>query len=87
MCGDTVKTVLKVAGLFFLLDAILFVFLFVSFFHSYELNMKILSSGFVSLFLSTLIWIAILLVIYREEKPEIFEQDEFEPEIQELIPV
>ena len=94
MCGETVKTILKIAGLFFLLYGVLFVFLFLSFFHSYEMNMRILSSGFVSLFFSTLIWVAILLVLHREERPEEYEQEnetmqeKYEQEyVQELIPV
>ena len=85
MCRQEVMTVFKVAGLFFFLEAILFVFLFVSFFHSYEMHLKILSSGFVSLFFTTLIWIAILLIIRKEEnRIECGQQDE---DVQELIQV
>ena len=85
MCIEEVVNVFKIAGLFFFLEAILFVFLFVSFFHSYEMHLKVLSSGFVSLFFTTLIWIAILLAIRKEEHSlECGQQDE---DVQELIQV
>ena len=85
MCREDVETVCKITGLFFLLEAILFVFLFISFYHSYEMNMKILSSGFVSLFLTTLIWITVLLVLHKEENPE--ERKLEDEDVQELIEV
>ena len=86
MCTQEVMTVFKIAGLFFFLEAILFVFLFVSFFHSYEMHLKVLSSGFVSLFFTTLIWIAILLAIRKEEHSLECGQPEDE-DVQELIQV
>ena len=85
MCREEVVNVFKIAGLFFFLEVILFVFLFVSFFHSYEMHLKVLSSGFVSLFFTTLIWIAILLAIRKEEHSlECGQQDE---DVQELMQV
>jgi hypothetical protein len=84
MCVEEVTTILKVSGLFILLQGVLFAFLFFSFFHSYELHLRILSSGFVSLFFNTLIWIAVLLAIRIEENHEIKEDEE---DIQELLQV
>jgi hypothetical protein len=84
MCVEEVTTILKVSGLFILLQGVLFAFLFFSFFHNYELHLRILSSGFVSLFFNTLIWIAVLLAIRIEENHEIKEDEE---DIQELLQV
>lgn len=87
MCREEITTVLKVSGLFFLLEAILFVFLFISFFHTYEIHLKVLASGFVSLFLTTIIWIIVLLVIYTEEKSHIEKEKEENEEQEELLQV
>ena len=83
MCRGNLGTVLKVSGLFFLLLAILFSFLFLTFFRTYELNLRVLSSGFLSLFFTTMVWGVILEILHSEENP----RKQQEQENEELIEV